>query len=58
MVPTIDGTEGWAVVEPAVAADPGTASAVRDRVAAAEADRVPALDVLASALPADRWRLL
>ncbi|MER6218360.1 hypothetical protein ABT213_30485 [Streptomyces sp. NPDC001674] len=46
------------MVEPAVAADPGTASAVRARVAAAEADRVQALDVLASALPADRWRLL
>ncbi len=50
-VPTADEAEGWAVVEPDVAADPDGAYAVRTRVATAEADRVQALDVLASAFP-------
>ncbi|MFH7595697.1 hypothetical protein WDV06_11425 [Streptomyces racemochromogenes] len=52
-VPTAEG-EGWAVVEPDVAADPDTADAVRARVAAAEADRVRALGVLTSVLPPPR----
>ncbi|MEU3317271.1 hypothetical protein ABZ743_31975 [Streptomyces sp. NPDC006662] len=54
-VPTDEG-EGWAVVEPDVAADPDSAYAVRARVTAAEADRVRALGVLASAFPPDRLR--
>ncbi|MEW2416995.1 hypothetical protein AB0953_25145 [Streptomyces sp. NPDC046866] len=53
-VPTAGGTAGWAVVEPDVAADPDAADAVRARVAAGEADRAEALDVLASAFPPPR----
>ncbi|MEU3317413.1 hypothetical protein AB0940_33380 [Streptomyces sp. NPDC006656] len=56
-VPTADGAEGWAVVEPDVAADPDTVTAVRARVTAAGADRVQALGVLASAFPPDRQGL-
>ncbi|MEW2374218.1 hypothetical protein AB0940_33425 [Streptomyces sp. NPDC006656] len=55
MVATAGG-EGWAVVEPEVAADPEAAGVVRARVAAAEADRVRALGVFASAFAPVRRR--